>query len=182
MDAAERVRDRLARATAALAQAGVKYAVVGGNAVAEWVGRVDSTAVRTTRDVDLLIQRGEFDVVRAALTAAGFHYHQTPGVDMFHDGPQASPRDALHIVFAGEKVMDDHPTVAPAVTDAEPAARFEVISLEGLVRMKLNSFRDKDRTHLRDLIDVGLIDQSWTSRLPEALADRLQQLVDTPGG
>ena len=27
--------------------------------------------------------------------------------------------------------------------------------------MKLTSFRDKDRTHLRDLISVGLVDESW---------------------
>jgi hypothetical protein len=39
--AAEKVKQRLARSTAALEKAGVPYAVVGGNAVAEWVGRVD---------------------------------------------------------------------------------------------------------------------------------------------
>jgi hypothetical protein len=48
--------------------------------------------------------------------------------------------------------------------------------------MKLTSFRDKDRTHLRDLLDVGLIDASWCSRLPPDLAARLQQLLDDPHG
>jgi hypothetical protein len=37
--AVDKVRDRLLRATAALEQAGVAYAVIGGNAVAAWVGR-----------------------------------------------------------------------------------------------------------------------------------------------
>jgi hypothetical protein len=48
--------------------------------------------------------------------------------------------------------------------------------------MKLTSFRDKDRTHLRDLIDVGLVDASWPARLPDELASRLQALLDTPEG
>jgi hypothetical protein len=48
--------------------------------------------------------------------------------------------------------------------------------------MKLTSFRDKDRTHLRDLIDVGLIDASWLSRYPKELATRLKELLDNPDG
>jgi len=48
--------------------------------------------------------------------------------------------------------------------------------------MKLTSFRDKDRTHLRDMIEVGLIDATWVARFPPPLAERLQLLLDTPGG
>jgi hypothetical protein len=48
--------------------------------------------------------------------------------------------------------------------------------------MKLTSFRDKDRTHLRDMISVGLIDESWPIKLPDELAARLQSLLDTPDG
>jgi hypothetical protein len=48
----DNVRQRLLRATAALDSAGVPYAVVGGNAVADWVTRVDAAAVRFTQDVD----------------------------------------------------------------------------------------------------------------------------------
>ena len=44
--AVAKVRERLLRATAALNQAGVSYAVVGGNAVASWVATVDEGAVR----------------------------------------------------------------------------------------------------------------------------------------
>jgi hypothetical protein len=36
--------------------------------------------------------------------------------------------------------------------------------------------------HLRDLIEVGLVDPSWQSRLPSELGQRLQQLLDTPEG
>jgi hypothetical protein len=36
--------------------------------------------------------------------------------------------------------------------------------------------------HLRDMIDVELIDQSWCQRLPPELAARLQELLDNPEG
>ena len=52
----------------------------------------------------------------------------------------------------------------------------------GLPSWERTSFRDKDRTHLRDLLDVGLIDETWCSNLPEELAVRLQELIDTPEG
>jgi hypothetical protein len=48
--------------------------------------------------------------------------------------------------------------------------------------MKLNSFRLKDRVHILDMISVGLIDDSWLSRLPGPLRDRLQELLDNPDG
>src|SRR5438128_6435062 len=89
--AAEKVKERLRRATQALAGAGVPYAVVGGNAVAEWVARIDEDAVRNTRDVDLLIRRADLPAARAALEGAGFVYHQLLDVDLFIDGPQGRP-------------------------------------------------------------------------------------------
>ena len=46
--------------------------------------------------------------------------------------------------------------------------------------MKLNVFRDKDRMHLRDMLDVELINDSWLERLPTELACRLKELIDNP--
>lgn len=57
----EKVKDRLRRASAALDTAGIPYAVIGGNAVAAWVSRVDDSVVRNTRDVDLLVMRDDPD-------------------------------------------------------------------------------------------------------------------------
>lgn len=180
--AAEKVKERLKRSTAALEKAGVAYAVVGGNAVAEWVGRVDEDAVRNTRDVDILIRRADLAAAKAALEPAGFVYCQSFGVDMFLDGPDGRPTSAVHLLFAGEPVRTNDAAITPDITESERAAEFRVVSLEALVRMKLTSFRDKDRTHLRDLIGVGLIDDSWPSRLPAELAARLRQLLDNPNG
>ncbi len=180
--AVEKVRDRLRRASAALQAAGVTYAVIGGNAVAEWVGRVDQAAVRNTQDVDILIRRGDLDAAKVALEAAGFVYRHAAGIDMFLDGPGAKARDAVHVLFAGEKVRPEYALPTPEVAESEPAATFQVLSLEALVRMKLTSNRDKDRTHLRDFIGVGLIDATWPARFPPELATRLQHILDTPNG
>src|SRR6516165_4780023 len=73
--AAEKLKERLRRATRALDGAGVPYAVADGNAVAEWVARIDDEAVRNTRDVDLLIRRADFTAAKTALETAGFVYH-----------------------------------------------------------------------------------------------------------
>jgi hypothetical protein len=51
-----------------------------------------------------------------------------------------------------------------------------------LLRIKLTAFRDKDRTHLRDLIDIGLVDATWLAKLPSVIADRLRQLLENPEG
>ena len=180
--AAEKVKERLRRATKALADAGVPYAVVGGNAVAEWVARVDEDAIRNTRDVDLLIRRPDLPATRAALEAVGFVYHELLGVDMFIDGPHGRPSGGVHLLYAGEKVRPEDVTPNPDVADSEPAAEFQVVTLEALVVMKLNSNRLKDKVHLLDLIGVGQLDQTWPARLPPDLAPRLQQLLDNPNG
>jgi hypothetical protein len=178
--AAEKVKERLKRATAALDVAGVPYAVVGGHAVADWVGRVDEAAVRNTADVDILIRRSDLEAAKATLATAGFVHTRTLSLDIFLDGPNGRARDAVHILYAGEKVRPEHLTPAPEVTDSERTERYQLVLLEPLVYMKLNSFRTKDQMHLRDMLSVGLIDQSWTPRLPAPLASRLQQLLDNP--
>jgi len=180
--AVEKVRQRLRRAVAALEAAGVPYALAGGNAVAAWVSRVDEAAVRNTQDVDILLRRADLATATAAMARAGFVHRHAASLDMFLDGPNARARDAVHIVFAGEKVRPDSLLAAPDVAESEQTESFRLVTLEALVRMKLASYRDKDRTHLRDLIGVGLVDASWPQRLPAELGARLQHLLDTPEG
>lgn len=180
--AVEKVRERLLRATGVLNTGGIPYAVVGGNAVAAWVTRVDEAAVRNTQDVDILIRRADLERTAAALTAAGFVYKHSSGIDMFLDGPDAKAREAVHIIFAGEKVRPDHLSAAPDVDPSEVGPAYRMIALESLVRMKLNAFRFKDKVHLLDLISVGLIDETWPARFEPEMAERLQQMLDNPDG
>lgn len=178
--AVERVKQRLSRAVAALEKANIPYAVAGGHAVAAWVSRVDIAAVRNTQDVDLLLRRRNFEEAVTALGSAGFVHRHANGIDMFLDGPGASPRDAVHIIFAGEKVRPNYAEPAPDVDYAESAPPFRLLQLEPLVRMKLTSFRLKDQVHLKDMLELGLIDAGWCARLPQPLADRLKSLIDLP--
>lgn len=182
------VKRRLERAAAALAQLGVDYAVVGGNAVAAWVSRVDESAVRNTRDVDILLRREDMALACAALESAGFVHRRVASLgkaasmDVFLDGPDAKIRDAVHVLWAGEKAVPDAIEATPELAKTEKGDGFKLIPLVDLVRMKLISFRDKDRMHLRDLIAVGLVDASWPERFPGELSRRLQMILDDPEG
>lgn len=182
------VKQRLERAASALERLGVRYAVVGGNAVAAWVSRVDAAAVRNTRDVDILLRREDMEQARAALESAGFVHcrvaslGKAASMDVFLDGPDAKVRDAVHVLWAGEKAVPDAVESTPELGQTESAEGFELVPLEDLVRMKLISFRDKDRMHLRDLISVGLVDAEWPSRFPASLAQRLQVILEDPEG
>ncbi|MFN0055263.1 MAG: hypothetical protein ACKV0T_24215 [Planctomycetales bacterium] len=177
--AVELVRERLLRATAALERAGVPYAVIGGNAVAAGVARVDPTAVRNTSDVDLLLERSDLPAATAALEGVGFVRRQAAGIDMFLDGAGAKFREAVHVNFANEKVRPEDPAAAPDLAEIEKLPEFRVVSLEAIVRMKLTSFRRKDQVHLLDLLGVGLIDTAWCNRYSEELSSRLRMLIET---
>lgn len=180
--AVEKVKDRLRRVTSALERADIPYAVVGGNAVQVWVAQVDEAAVRNTRDVDILIQRSDLERAVDTLGKEGFVYRHAADVSMFLDGPEAKARDAVHVVFASEKVRPEYVLPTPDLSESELIKDTRTLRLEALVRMKLTSFRDKDRVHVRDMLDVGLIDETWLDRFPAELRARLQELIDTPDG
>jgi hypothetical protein len=187
--AVENVKDRCRRFAAAMDTAGVPYAVIGGNAVARWVVSVEPAAERFTADVDVLLRREDIERAAAAAATAGF-VHTQIGADFMHvfkDNPAGkSPRqamlDAVHVIFAGEKVKPTDPVPAPDVTEAEPGDEFRVISLEALVRMKLTSYRLKDQVHLQDMLRVGLFDASWPARFPPPLDARLEAILANPEG
>jgi hypothetical protein len=180
--AVEKVRERMVRAAAALTAAGIPYAVAGGNAVAAWVATVDEAAIRNTQDVDIILRREDLEAAKAALAGTGFVFRHVKSIDMFLDGPGAKARDAVHVLFAGEKVRSEDVEPVPAIENVFVKDRVAFMPLAELVRMKLTSNRRKDQVHLLDFLDVGLIDQSWPDRLPPELAARLQQLIDTPDG
>jgi hypothetical protein len=180
--AVERVQERFERAVHALRGGGVPFAVVGGHAVRAWVAQIDEAAVRTTRDVDLLIRRPDWIKAQIALEDAGFVYQQSAGAAVFLDAPDAKARDAIHILFAGEKGCSRDLEPLPDPGESQLMHGYPVAGLEALVRMKLSSFRTKDRMHLVDMIDVELVDASWCQRLPAQLATRLQNLLDYPDG
>ncbi len=177
-----RVERNMRRASEALGAAGIPFAVIGGNAVAAWVGSVDEAEMRNTRDVDIMIRRADLDHVRGALTEAGFFYRRVAGVDLFLDEENGKAADAVHILFAGEMVRPDEPGPNPDVSEVETVRGVPALALFPLVQIKLTAFRRKDQVHIQDLIRVGLVDESWVPRLPASLSSRLQELLDDPEG
>jgi hypothetical protein len=178
--AVEKVKLRLERAAQLLDGAQIPYAVVGGNAVQVWVAQVDEAAVRNTQDVDILLNRVDLPEAARAMSTGGFLFAEVAGVPMFLDGPDASPRDAVHVVYALERVKSGDPEPAPSVEDCQRIKDFRTLRLPALVRMKLTSFRLKDRVHLLDMISLGMIDASWLAELSPELRTRLQELLDNP--
>jgi len=129
-----------------------------------------------------LLRRTDLEAAKFALENKGFVHFSVLDVHCFLDGPEANPRDAVHIVFANEKVKPKDLEFTADVSESEKSDDYDILKLESLVRMKLTSFRDKDRVHLRDLISIGLIDASWPTRLQAELGNRLQTLLDDPNG
>jgi len=178
--AVDRVEQRLRRVTAALDGAGIGYAVVGGNAVAAWVARVDPSATRATKDVDLLVNRSDLDRITMVLTEAGFVREDLRSLTMFIDPGEPSRRSAVHLVWAGERVRPSYQEAAPRTDEAvrDPEG-YLILDLPALVRMKLTSYRDADRVHLRDLIELGMIDAGVRNAVPPGLLGRLHELEES---
>ena len=120
--AVERVTQRLRTTVTILEEAQVPYAVVGGNAVRVWVAQVDEAAVRTTKDVDILIRPEDLPRMIEAMENSGFIHRQTSGIDMFVEQADDSARDAVHVVLSGQMVRPDDFESNP---DIEPTAGAE---------------------------------------------------------
>lgn len=176
----DRVEVRLRKVIAILEASGIPFAIVGGNAVRIWVAQVDPGAVRATNDVDVLIRPENLEQVKQVMTENGYHYRHAAGLDMFLEGKDDSARHAVHVVLANRMVKQDDYESTPDVEPIEYGDGIRTLPLERLVRMKLNSFRLKDRVHLLDMIDVGLLDESWITRFPKPLDERLRSLIENP--
>lgn len=180
--AMDEVTDRLQRIAGALEAAAVPYALVGGQAVALWVATKDPAAVRTTKDVDILLRRTDLPKARAAAANIAMDYFEVMGVGMFLERTDPNPRKGVHLLWADEKVRPDCPLPSPGIEEREQLEPGkQVVSLAGLVRMKLMANRDQDRVHLRDLIEVGLIERDLLTTLPAELGQRLDALLSEAG-
>ena len=180
--AVELVKQRLDRTCIALRNAGIPYAIIGGNAVAAWVATIDDGAVRNTRDVDILLREQDLDAATIAMESAGFVRDSVMNVTVFLDGPNGKPSQGIHVLFAERKVRDEYSTSTPSIDQTVDIEGRSIVKLAALVEMKLNSFRRKDQTHLLDMIQIGLIDSTWPGQFAKNLGDRLQELLDDPEG
>jgi len=159
----------------------IPYELVGGLAVAVQLERVAPDEVMLTRDVDIMVYRSDLDRIQEAAARHGFHFRHTAGLDMLLYGDEKSAVRGIHLIFSGESVKTGqapNPDIAP-----EPITIYgqdvAVVSVADLVRMKLNSYRDKDRVHLRALDAVGLITPEIDQNLSAELQSRLRNIRAT---
>ena len=183
--AMDAVTDRLNRITTAFTDMGVPFALVGGQAVALW--RLQpKTRPRSELQEDcgrILLQRADLLRKRKRpLSKPRLDYVEVVDVGMFLERTDPNPRHGVHLVWADEKVKADDALPTPKIDEREELEPGKsVVSLAGLVRMKLTANRDQDRVHLRDMIGVGLIDRSLLHGLPTVLAARLDVLLNEAG-
>jgi hypothetical protein len=173
----EQLYDVTVRLASALEKAGIPYQIVGGLAVFWHVDAVDPLGVRLTRDVDITVDRARFEEIVAAAEAAGFRYRHVAGVDMLVDANEPVARSAVHMVFAHEKVRPEEIDSVPGISKPERSNRgYWIAPVADLVRMKLTSFRLKDKVHIQDLDSARLITPEIEASLPEALRTRLAEV------
>lgn len=175
--AVDRVERRLRTVTAALDSAGVPYAVVGGNAVAIWVARYDPHATRATKDVDLLVDRADLNRIKGVMGSLGFRCEDLRRLVLFVDPEEPSRLSGVHLVWAGEKVKPSYAHPAPSLKEVirDDEGRL-VLDLPALLRMKLTSLRNADKTHVEDLVRVGAVSAAVRASLPGDLRTRLEEI------
>ena len=161
----------------ALSHTGIKYRVIGDIAVFLHMHERDPLAARSTRDVDVAVDRNDLPRIVEAVRSAGFEHRHAAGVDMLVDAQVPKARSAVHLIFVGEKVRQDYlepvPAFSPPVRTTEGVLLAPVTDL---VRMKLTSFRLKDQVHIQDMDSVGLITPAIEASLSEPLRARLAQV------
>ena len=96
---------------------------------------------------------------------------------MLVDAKQPKARSAVHLLFVREKVRPDY--LEPVPEFSKPTVTAEGILLapvSDLLRMKLTSFRLRDKTHVIDMDSVGLITPEIEAALSDPVRCRLQQV------
>jgi hypothetical protein len=163
------VVDRLAKL---MEEANIPYELVGGMAVFLHVREVSEENARLTNDVDVAIRRADLDTLKRYAPRHGFEFRHAAGIDMLIDSEKRKAKGAIHFVFAGEKVRREYLAPVPEITTALPTSEIRIAPISHLLEMKLTSNRLKDMTHVRDMLNVGLITPEMEAALPEQLRER----------
>ncbi len=177
----EQLFEKMRRIHRALTEAGIPYRVVGGMAVFLQVSARDADNARLTRDVDIAIDRNQLSEIIAAAEKHGFRHRHAAGIDMLVDSAEPKARSAIHLVFIREKVRAEYLEAVPDFSKQSTLSAEGVLlaPVADLVRMKLTSFRMKDRVHVQDMDSVGLITREIEASLSEPLRARLAEVRAT---
>jgi hypothetical protein len=172
----EQLFERIQQLHSLLTGAGVPYRIVGGLAVFIHVSERDPLRARLTSDVDAAVHREHLPAIIEAARQAGWIYRHVGGVDMLVEAEQPKARSAVHLIYLNEKVRPNYSEPVPASPPAKTQEGVFLASVADLVRMKLTSYRLKDRVHIQDLDGVGLISSEIEEQLPDLLKQRLAEI------
>ena len=153
------------RATWALSRAGIQHRVIGGVAVFLHVDSIEPIAARLTPDVDLAIQAENLVAASRVLESLGYVNNGSS----FRDPVNPRIWHAVHLI------VEPVPSAGPSLTKEG----ILIAPIADLVRMKLTSFRLKDKVHIQDLDGVGLITLEIERDLSEPLRQRLAEVRAT---
>jgi hypothetical protein len=129
-----------------------------------------------------VVRREDLERIKEAAATNGFRFRHSAGLDMLLYGHADSARNAVHLIFSGEKVRSNQANPNPPIAPEKKRILGEdvpVIPVADLLRMKVSAFRDKDRVHVRSMDAAGLITAGVEEKLPGELRVRLQQVRET---
>jgi hypothetical protein len=172
----------LHRITGALSAAQIPHELIGELAVLIHVEEANPEHATLTRDVDLMVRRADLDRIKDAAANSGFRFRHAAGVDMLIHGGAESTKNAVHLIFCDEKVRPEYSLPAPSIAPEKKHIHGDevlVIPVAELVVMKLTSFHDKDRVHVRSLDACNLITPEVEAKLTPELRQRLRHVRET---
>ena len=175
----EQLLEKMRRFHAALAPLGIPYRIVGGLGVFIHVFEKDPLRARLTNDVDAAVDRSDLPRIKAAAEASGFRFRHVAGIDMLVDRDEPKARSAVHLLFINEKVRKEYLEAVPSSEPVRTKEGILIAPVADLVRMKLTSFRLKDKVHIQDLDGVGLITPEIEQSLSEPMRQRLGEVRAT---
>ena len=156
----------------------IPYELIGGGAVMVHVNRREPSAVRNTKDIDIMVHRSDLERIKQVAQRHGFTFRHA-GLDMLLPPGETEARNAVHLIFTGEKVRPNQAVANPPLRPEHLSVHgveVAVIPVVDLVQMKVSNNRDIDRVHVRDLDLVGLITPDVEKALPPVLRSRLQEI------
>ena len=159
-----RMVESASQASLAMERAGIPHSIIGGVAVFLHVDAIEPIAARLTPDVDLAISRDNFLAAARVLESLGYSGNNCA----FRHSVDPQGWRAVHLILDGDML--------------EPVRTKEgilIAPVDDLVRMKLTSFRLKDKVHIQDLDSVALITPEIEAGLFEPLRQRLAEVGAT---
>ncbi|MEP6962683.1 MAG: hypothetical protein ABI995_11435 [Acidobacteriota bacterium] len=163
----------LARASlihSAMHGAGIPYRIIGGLACFFHVEERDPAAARLTPDIDVAVNREDLPRIIKAAAQAGLSL-ETP-----HEPRVAGRKSVFHLVYLNEKVRPEYLEPMPSSEPVRTEEGILIAPVADLVRMKLTSYRLRDKVHIQDMDGVGLITSEIEAGLSDALRARLAEV------